>query len=54
MYFHLIKLLEKVIYSWIKNIEHPLEKSCFYSLFFMLGIEVLDGFSTEWDFPIMI
>lgn len=33
-----------------KNIEHPLEKSCFYSLFFMLGIEVLDGFSTEWGF----
>jgi hypothetical protein len=33
-----------------KNIEHPLEKSCFYSLFFMMGIEVLDGFSTEWGF----
>ena len=33
-----------------KNIDHPLEKSCFYSLFFMLGIEVLDGFSTEWGF----
>ena len=33
-----------------KNIEHPLEKSCFYSLFFMLGIEFLDGFSTEWGF----
>ena len=33
-----------------KNIEHPLEKSCFYSLFFMLGIEVLDGFSAEWGF----
>jgi len=33
-----------------KKIEHPLEKSCFYSLFFMLGIEVLDGFSTEWGF----
>ena len=33
-----------------KNIENPIEKSCFYSLFFMLGIEVLDGFSTEWGF----
>ena len=33
-----------------KNIEHPLEKSYFYSLFFMMGIEVLDGFSTEWGF----
>lgn len=33
-----------------KNIEYPLEKSCFYSLFFMLGIEVLDGFSAEWGF----
>ena len=33
-----------------KNIENPIEKSCFYSLFFMLGIEVLDGFSREWGF----
>ena len=33
-----------------KNIENPVEKSCFYSLFFMLGIEVLDGFSKEWGF----
>jgi hypothetical protein len=33
-----------------KNIENPIEKSCFYSLFFMLGIEVLDGFSKEWGF----
>ena len=33
-----------------KNIENPIEKSCFYSLFFMLGIEVLDGFSEEWGF----
>ena len=33
-----------------KNIERPLEKSCFYSLFFMMGIEVLDGFSKEWGF----
>ena len=33
-----------------KNIENPIEKSCFYSLFFMLCIEVLDGFSREWRF----
>ena len=33
-----------------KDIENPVEKSCFYSLFFMLGIEVLDGFSKEWGF----
>lgn len=33
-----------------KDIENPIEKSCFYSLFFMLGIEVLDGFSKEWGF----
>ena len=33
-----------------KNIENPIEKSCFYSLFFMLGIEVLDGFSRQWGF----
>ena len=33
-----------------KNIENSLEKSCFYSLFFMLGIEVLDGFSEKWGF----
>lgn len=33
-----------------RNIENSIEKSCFYSLFFMLGIEVLDGFSTEWGF----
>ena len=33
-----------------KNIDNPIEKSCFYSLFFMLGIEVLDGFSREWGF----
>ena len=30
-----------------RNIENSIEKSCFYSLFFMLGIEVLDGFSAE-------
>jgi hypothetical protein len=33
-----------------KNIKKSIEKSCFYSLFFMLGIEVLDGFSTQWGF----
>ena len=33
-----------------KKIDDPVEKSCFYSLFFMLGIEVLDGFSKEWGF----
>ena len=32
----------------------PLRKSCFYSLFFMLGIEVLDGFSKNGGFQIMI
>jgi hypothetical protein len=33
-----------------RNNENSIEKSCFYILFFMLGIEVLDGFSTEWGF----
>ena len=35
-----------------KNIENPIEKSCFYSLFFMLGIEVLDGFSKNGVFKL--
>ena len=46
--------LNKVSHSLFKknNIKKPLLKSSVYTFGYMLGVELLDGYSTEWGFSI--
>ena len=46
--------LNKISHSLFKknNIKKPLLKSSVYTFGYMLGVELLDGYSTEWGFSI--